>query len=166
MPATFTQKLFGRRFGRLIARRYVKGSKWECICDCGTIVIVDTAKLTTGHTKSCGCLQVDRAAEANTTHGQARARLRSVTSTYRTWQQMKRRCFNPANHNYKYYGGRGVVVCDRWRESFEAFLEDMGERPSGHTIDRINSDGNYEPGNCRWATPTEQRRNRRDYGKR
>lgn len=86
---------------------------------------------------------------------------RRGTNGYWAWVQMKQRCNNPNNRNYKYYGGRGIKVCDRWAKSFIAFIEDMGERPNGLTLDRINVDGNYEPGNCRWATWSEQQLNKR-----
>ena len=83
------------------------------------------------------------------------------TPTYYTWQQAKGRCYNPNNISYSYYGGRGITVCDEWREDFRNFLRDMGEKPSGTSIDRINNDGPYAPGNCRWATPAEQNANKR-----
>lgn len=91
----------------------------------------------------------------NTTHGM------SGTRVYQVWASMIKRCENPAEKNYRHYGGRGIRVCDRWRHSFEAFIADMGERPDGMTLDRVNVDGNYEPGNCRWATYAEQSRNTR-----
>jgi hypothetical protein len=98
-----------------------------------------------------------RVAEQRTAHG------RHGTPTYRSWRSMKTRCTNPNHEGYTYYGGRGIRVCDRWAESFETFLADMGDRPEGTSLDRIDPDGDYEPGNVRWATASEQRRNRRDY---
>lgn len=94
---------------------------------------------------------------------QNRQRERDRPAEWRVWQAMKRRCYNPRAQNYKYYGGRGITVCERWRDSFAAFSEDMGPRPTPkHTIDRKDNDGNYEPENCKWSTPIEQRANRRD----
>lgn len=125
---------------------------WNCVCDCGKETIVAGMNLRNDHTKSCGCFHLD----AVRTHGLAR------TKTYISWISMKTRCSNK-NDKYKYgiYGGRGITICDRWLNSFENFLEDMGKRPKNHTLDRIDSTGNYEPDNCRWATPLQQARNRR-----
>jgi hypothetical protein len=115
--------------------------------------------LRSGDVRSCGCLQREIIARRNRTHGHS---VRGAeTPTYRSWKAMHTRCTNPNPSTWAHYGGRGIEICERWR-SFESFLEDMGERPEGTSIDRIDVDGNYEPGNCRWATPTEQRANRRD----
>lgn len=117
---------------------------------------VEGKSLRIGTTKSCWCLQRDVA----TKHGHTKGGQRTVE--YRTWASMKRRCINPRSTNYPGYGGRGIQVCDQWMNSFECFLSNMGIRPSkGHSIDRINNEGNYEPGNCRWATASEQQRNKR-----
>lgn len=155
----------GKRFGKLTVRRQDGTNRhgkavWLCSCDCGGETRVVGSDLTSGHTRSCGCLHVDEVRSRMTTHGQARHSTRS--SLYHVWSQMKSRCTNPKNAGYPNYGGRGIRVCDEWARSFEAFAAHMGERPSpAHSIDRIDNDGNYEPGNVRWATPKEQRHNRR-----
>lgn len=129
-------------------------------CDCGTERIVYLHKLRSGHTQSCGCYQRQRAVEGNVTHGHAPYKYSRQTSTYHIWSNMLARCSNPRVPHYRYYGGRGISVCARWA-TFENFLADMGERPPGLSLDRLNNDGNYEPGNCAWRTATEQVRNRR-----
>lgn len=150
----------GKRFGRLTARYRIKGSKWVCTCDCGNEAVIATGHLSNGHTQSCGCYKVQRAKEANTIHGQGSVKSGAITPAYRSWQSMKSRCGNPNADNYEYYGGRGIRVCDRWENSFEEFFNDMGERPKGTTLDRIDSDGDYVPSNCQWSTDIAQKRNR------
>jgi hypothetical protein len=156
------QDLTGRTFGRLLvlsrddSSRSAKQSYWICRCDCGKVKSIQRAALVTGRTVSCGCFAKEAAAKANTTHGLHRA------PEYYIWNSARDRCRNPNNPGYPDYGGRGIQMCDRWANSFEAFYADMGPRPSPElSIDRIENDGNYEPGNCRWATKEEQMLNRR-----
>jgi hypothetical protein len=157
--------LTGHTFGRLTVMRFAghQGNKrtWQTYCACGNHIVVLGESLRSGNTKSCGCKKVDRAEGIKLRHGEARHNDR--TPEYRTWKGMVNRCECPTSSAFAKYGGRGVQVCRRWRDSYEAFLADMGRKPSAqHSIDRINPFGNYEPSNCRWATATQQRHNRRD----
>lgn len=153
-------ELSGQRFGRLTAVRDAGSDAanhrlWLCRCDCGQETTVSTNRLRTGNTKSCGCLY----RETKTTHGATRGG--RPTPEFRAWVHMRRRCSDPKHPQFHDYGGRGISVCDRW-QAFDAFLADMGARPSAaHSLDRIDVNGGYEPGNCRWATKDVQQHNRR-----
>ena len=155
-------ELSNQRFGRLLVlkddlsqSKAKQEKRWVCLCDCGNTTTVRSSLLRKGLTKSCGCLRIDTIRLVdNTKHGMWQTR------TYHSWEQMKQRCLNPKATRYPTYGAVGVTVCDRWLE-FINFLQDMGERPEGKTLDRINPFGNYEPSNCRWATYKEQVHNQR-----
>jgi hypothetical protein len=155
--------LTGQKYQRLTVIKFVELSKygaiWECKCDCGNIKNVKSGDLRSGNTNSCGCYMKDRIKETNTKHKATENGI--ITGTYRSWRTMKARCYQKSTINYKEYGGRGIEVCERWRNSFENFLEDMGERPEGYSIERKDFNGNYEPSNCCWIPFNHQSKNTR-----
>lgn len=158
MPQTID--LTGQRFGRLVVVSFshkTLGAYWNCCCDCGEHRVVSSNNLRRGNSKSCGCVRREKLVARTTRHGMSQTRL------HRIWAAMLQRCHYEKNNNYERYGGRGIAVCSAWRSSFEAFRD--WALANGYrddlTIDRMNNDGNYEPGNCRWATRLEQERNKR-----
>lgn len=157
------QNLENKIFGRLTVLNFHgyqgKSRLWLCICDCGVYSKVSTGALNAGKSLSCGCLNRERTAISNsTTHPQIKHRMKG-TSTYNIYRSMRDRCYSKKNVSYPRYGGRGIKICKRWMK-FENFLKDMGIRPEGMQLDRIDNNGNYYKKNCRWVTPRENSNNR------
>lgn len=159
-----TEMIIGRRYNRLtfIKEESPKSNHRRGLfrCDCGKETIIGIYDVTYGHTSSCGCYRIENQKQSATTHGATRDR--NNPPEYRAWKAMKARCYDKNNISYQNYGGRGIVVCEKWLNDYSAFLADVGEKPTPqHTIDRIEVNGNYEPSNVRWATKIEQMRNTR-----
>lgn len=153
--------IIGERFYNLVVKKFYKSkgglSYWICQCDCGKEKIIQGGHLKSNSVKSCGCLKGKMIADKIKKHNL------SYSSEYKIWANMKDRCYNEKSDNYHNYGGRGIIVCKEWINSFEKFYSDMGKRPSSkHSINRIDNNGNYEPNNCCWATKTQQDRNKRN----
>lgn len=152
------ENLKGLVFGRLtvqVRTRYRDRVAWWCKCECGKSKMATSQLLKRGNVRSCGCLQRDLASARQTTHGMSNSR------EYKSWSLAKKRCYNRGCRQYRYYGGRGIRMCRRWRVSFQEFLNDMGSRPIGSSLDRKNNNGHYTPLNCRWATQLQQSNNTR-----
>ncbi len=159
------QDLTGMRFGRLVVRhaagiRQYRSMIWICVCDCGSDHRVRAGNLKSGQVQSCGCVSREKLIKASTKHGLTVGH--KLSREYEAWHSMRQRCLDHNNSNYHNYGGRGIIICDEWLDSFEKFLYDVGSKPSsGHSLDRIDNNKGYCKENCRWATRIQQGENRR-----
>lgn len=160
-PRKYASALIGNSYGRLVVVRYadVKNGRdfWTFRCECGNERDMNAGYVVTGQVQSCGCLQRERKIASRLSHGHTINGKRSPE--YNSWTGMVQRCTNPNNPRWNRYGGRGIKVSERWRAAFESFLLDMGPRPKGTTLDRVDNNGNYELSNCRWAEPRDQSNN-------
>lgn len=150
----------GERYGRLTGLNFIgtdqnKNTLWSFQCDCARITIKRLADVRHGKVKSCGCLHQENTIKRNTKHN------KSKTRTYRIWKDMKRRCLSPTRPRFKDYGQRGITVCERWQDSYDNFLADMGEAPINYTLERIDNEKGYTPSNCKWVSYLEQAHNQR-----
>lgn len=153
--------LFVEKFHGNLMTKSGATSQVFCKCACGKSLVVNAKDVRTGHTKSCGCMKSSWISEKKAVHGFARMGKR--TGLYNVWAGMKNRCYNVNSHDYKHYGGRGITVCNEWKHSFPAFLRDMADGyKKGVKIERVDNNGDYEKGNCKWATHTQQMRNKRN----
>lgn len=157
------KNIIGQRFGRLMVVSFLEpapkahSTLWLCQCDCGNKAKIQSNNLRSGHTRSCGCLETESKLKRSLIHGHTINK--TYSPTYAVWSSIKGRCLNPHNEHYKYYGGRGITICDEWMK-FNNFLKDMGETREGYQIDRINNNLGYYKENCRWTTKIENMRNR------
>jgi hypothetical protein len=160
------ENIAGRRSGKLTVLSFAgvggkrKGAIWLCRCDCGRTKEIAAENIKRGKAKSCGCASNEFRSKSLTVHGQSRTKGGKPSGAWASWNAMISRCTQPSNGQYHDYGGRGISVCERW-SNFENFYSDMGDRPEGMSLDRIDPNGNYGPANCRWSTPKEQTANRR-----
>lgn len=160
------RNLEGNVYGHLTAQKFIElgteGAVWECLCACGNRTKVRASDLKSGNTKSCGCQRLRFIGDSTAKHGATRGlHHKEYPKTYKIWRGILNRCYTPSCSSYHNYGGRGIKVCDEWRDSYEAFARDMGECPDGHSVERLDVNGDYSPDNCVWIPLKDQARNRR-----
>jgi predicted nucleic acid-binding Zn ribbon protein len=161
------KNILGNKYGRLTVIEFdrlvkYKGVFWKCKCDCGTVKIIRSGDLISGNTTSCGCYLKEIIGKSTITHGQTCGKSHNeYPKAYKVWKSMINRCYTKSSNAYSNYGGRGITVCDRWKNSFTNFYEDMGDPPEGHSIERIDVNGNYCPENCKWIPNKDQHKNKR-----